>query len=133
MTKPNFDKWKVAGSLPPILVLHQDLPPLYAGGASPGFDINTVDLTDNRILMQQVLYTTHDRVHGLLHYDGPTQLFFMGYKCARCHQVFLVPDTVGDNVSLGKAMHHGCTRSTRPEFGPGSHVHPNTGRSSTGS
>ena len=116
MTKSDFDKWKFAGSLPPILVLHQNWPPLYAGGASPGFDINTVDLTDRRIILKQVWYTTPKRIHGLLHYDGPTQLFFVGYECGQCGEVSLVPDSVNNETELCRALRHKCMRWTGSQF-----------------
>ena len=107
MTQQTFDRWKFAGSLPAILVLHRDLSIPYGGAASPGFDIDAVQ-TDERMLMQQVLYTTHDRVHGLLHYEGPTPLFLIGYKCSKCGQVFLVPATVGDEKELVDSLRHWC-------------------------
>lgn len=110
MSKAEFEKWKFAGSLPPILVLYGDHYPL-AGGAQPsGFDIGTV-VVDDRILMKQVFYTTPKRIHGLLHYEGPVQLFFVGYECPMCNEVFLVPEEVADTRTLGEAMKHGCTSS----------------------
>jgi hypothetical protein len=76
------------------------------------FDFNRV-IPDRRILMRQVWYTTPKLVHGLLHYDGPHQLFFVGYECGRCGEIFLVSDTVEDEAGLAGALRHGCTESTR--------------------
>ena len=106
-TKSEFDTWKFARDLPPVLVLNLDHHFL-AYGAEPGFEIDKV-IVDDRILMLQVFYTTPDRIHGLLHYEGPTQMHFMGYKCGVCSEVFLVPVEVTDMYSLAQAMRHGCT------------------------
>ena len=107
--KSEFDKWKFVKDLPPILVINVPHYPL-AGGLRPGFDINAT-FQDDRILMKQVFYSTHKRIHGFLHYDGPTQLFFMGYECQMCNEIFLVPDEVHDNYTLAEAMKHGCMAS----------------------
>lgn len=112
MTKPNFDKWKFAGSLPQNLVMRQDYSSLLVGAIATGMDINSVDPFDNRFLMQQIVYITPDRVHGLLHYESPSQIFFMGYKCSRCEQVFLVPDSVSDEFTLVQSMRHHCMDSS---------------------
>ena len=107
MPKVDFAKWKFAGSLPATLVLAADIHLL---GGAVGFDINQA-IPDRRILMHQVWYTTPKRIHGLLHYDGPYQLFFVGYECGRCGKIFLVPDTVGDEPGLVQALRHGCMES----------------------
>jgi hypothetical protein len=78
------------------------------GALTPGTDIS---INDERFLLIQVLYTTHDRIHGLLHYEGATQLFFVGYKCGKCDQVFLVPDTVHDDPTLAGSLRHYCMES----------------------
>jgi hypothetical protein len=108
MTQSNLDRHQFAGNLPPVLVLNADLPPIPCGAIAPGFGIST-PIPDRRILMHQVWYTTPKRIHGLFHYDGPTQLFFVGYECQECHEVFLVPDSVEqDEVNLAAAVRHGC-------------------------
>jgi hypothetical protein len=107
----DFKTNQFAGSLPGVLILHQDYPPILRGAVSPGFDPTTT-ITDNRIPLQQVFYTTPDHIHGLLHYESPSQLFFMGYKCGQCEEVFLVPDSVHDETELAQAMRHGCTNAS---------------------
>ena len=107
MSKVDFAKWKFAGSLPTTLVLAADIPLL---GGAVGFDFDRV-IPDRRIHMRQVWFTTPRLVHGLLHYDGPHQLFFVGYECGRCGKIFLVPDTVGDEPGLVQALRHGCMES----------------------
>ncbi len=111
MTNPAFDKHKFAGSLPAVIILHSDPPQLSCGAASPGFDLRAA-LPDNRVILQQIWYSTNKRVHGLLHYDGPNpnQLVFFGYECQSCHEVFLVADWVENEVDLAVALRHdGCT------------------------
>ena len=109
MLQTDFAKWNFAGSLPATLVFAADMP-LLSGAMA--FDFNRV-IPDSRILMRQVWYTTPKLVHGLLHYDGPHQLFFVGYECGRCGEIFLVSDTVEDEAGLAGALRHGCTESTR--------------------
>jgi hypothetical protein len=106
MSKAKFDKQTFVGSLPPVLTLAADPPPLPCGAAFPGTEFAIID---RRIILKQVRYTTPKRIHGLLHYDGPTQLFFVGYECGQCGEVFLVPDTVTDYAILARSMYHGCT------------------------
>jgi hypothetical protein len=106
----NFEKWKFAGSLPAMLVLPCDYPPIPCGALAAEFDTFKVE-PDRRILMKQVWYTTPKRIHGLLHYDGPTQLFFVGYECGECAEVFLVPDTVENETGLVKTLRHKCTEA----------------------
>lgn len=106
----DFSQQKFAGSLPGILILYQDYPPVPGGAINPGFDLLTT-ITDNRIALQILYFTTPDRIHGLLHYESPSQLFFMGYKCGQCNKVFLVPDSVHDETTLAQSMRHGCTNA----------------------
>jgi hypothetical protein len=108
--KSEFDKWKFAKDLPPVLLINVPHYPL-AGASQSGFDINAVFFNDDRILMRQVFYSTPKRIHGLLHYDGTAQLFFMGYECQMCNEIFLVPDEVHDIYTLAEAMKHGCMAS----------------------
>ena len=108
----DFENGKFAGSLPTVLVLAADFPEFPVGAIALGFDVGRMQ-PDRRILMRQVRYTTPKWIHGLLHYDGPHQLFFVGYECGRCGEIFLVPDTVEDEAGLAGALRHGCTESTR--------------------
>lgn len=108
--KTDFTKNKFAGSLPGILILYKD-PSIPGGAIDPNFYPATT-IVDNRIPLQQVFYTTPDRIHGLLHYESPSQLFFMGYKCGQCNEVFLVLDSVHDETGLVQAMRHGCTNAS---------------------
>lgn len=104
MSQTDFARWEFASSLPTTLVLAADIPLL---GGAVGFDFSQT-IPDRRIHMRQVWYTTPKRIHGLLHYDGPHQLFFVGYECGRCGEIFLVPDTVKDEAGLAGALRHGC-------------------------
>lgn len=109
MPRSDFEKWKFVGSLPSVLAIHVERYPL-AGAEAPDFSMSAV-IYDDRILMRQVFYTTPKRIHGLLHYNTPTQLLFMGYECSLCGEVFLVPDSVNDVYTLGESMRHGCAAS----------------------
>jgi hypothetical protein len=106
MTQSSFEKLRFANSLPARLAL----PIVPPGGAvfPDNFDVGRTSVVC-KILLCQVWYTTPKRIHGLLHYDGPSQLFFVGYECGKCGEVFLVPDTVEDERLLVFAMRHGCT------------------------
>lgn len=106
MPQTDFAKWKFAGSLPATLVFAADIP-LPGGAMTVGFDISQA-IPDRRIIMSQVRFTTPKHIHGLLHYDGPHQLFFVGYECGQCGEIFLVPDTVEDEPGLVRALQHGC-------------------------
>lgn len=106
MSKAEFEKRKFAGSLPTCLVLPGPLPS--PGGA---FGSATFAITDRRIILDLVHFITPNRIRGLLHYEGPNgQIFFMGYGCGECHQIFLVPNTVHDDATLAEAMRwgHAC-------------------------
>jgi hypothetical protein len=72
------------------------------------FDTSAIDFTDDRFLMQRVFYTTPDRIHGLLHYEGSNQLFFIGYKCGLCNKVYLLPDSVEDEAGVHQSLRHVC-------------------------
>ena len=108
MSKTEFDTHKFAGSLPRVIVLPRDYTPLPFGAVCPGLDAGS-EILDNRIIFQMVWYATHKNIHGLLHYDGPNQLFFVGYECGSCGGVFLVPDSVRDETDLHEALRHKCT------------------------
>ena len=107
MSKAEFEKWKFASSLPEVLILVRDYPSLPVGAIEPGMDIASA-IPDQRIPLRLVFYTTPKRIHGLLHYDGTNQLFFMGYECGACGEVFLVPADVKDETGLAAALRHGC-------------------------
>src|SRR5579863_7642789 len=104
MTQSGFQKFKFAGSLPTVIVCRRDFSPVLAGGAVEFDTSQSID--DDRFLMQQVFYTTPDRIHGVLHYAGPNQLFFIGYKCGLCSKVYLLPDSVKDETSVHQALRH---------------------------
>jgi hypothetical protein len=95
----------------------------WPAGAEPGFDISKVQ-PDDRMVMKQIFYTTPKRIHGLIHYEGPTQLFFVGYECALCSEIFLVPDSVNSMRSLTDAMEHGCTASPADSIAYYKHPEP---------
>lgn len=98
-----FERHKFVAMMPHVIQVptRVGLP----GGAFNDFPTVTVDY----FAMTQVWFTTNERVHGIFHYEGATQLFFLGYKCGKCNEVFLVPDTVTDEEQLLTAMQHGCT------------------------
>ena len=109
MSKFEFVKGEFVASLPQHVVLWAGptcVP--YTGSMLPP-DVFEIQV-DDRIIMSQVLYTTVKPIHGVLHYEGPTQLFFLGYQCGKCEQVFLVPGNVADETALLRSMRHGCVR-----------------------
>ena len=111
MSKSDFNLWKFTGSLPGILVMRQAPHPIPASGFNTAFDpYATTD--DYRFVMDLVTYTTPNRVHGLLHYEGSAQLFFFGYKCGNCRRVFLVPDIASDEYTLAESLRHGCMEAS---------------------
>jgi hypothetical protein len=63
---------------------------------------------DDHLIMLLVFYMTNKRIHGIWHHEATNQIFFCGYECQKCHEVFLVPDSVKDNATLHQAMHHKC-------------------------
>jgi hypothetical protein len=103
--KRDFDEYKIAASLPDILLIY-GTPRMYAG-ALPLTNLSTVDLDANRWVMQRFWFTTPTRIHGLLHFQSPAQLFFVGYKCDCCDRIFLVP-AIKDSNELANAMRHAC-------------------------
>jgi hypothetical protein len=107
MTKAYFDQQTFAGALPTVFVVQPDFPPTPTGAATPGFDVGA-GIRDDRFLMKLLHFITPKRVHGLLHYDGVNQLFFMGYECQRCNRIFLVPDNVAGQDELPQALRHSC-------------------------
>ena len=102
--RTEFEKWKLAGSLPSVIILQRDYPPLPLGAISP----MATSIPVTRIMMKLIFFTTPKRVHGLLHYEGLAQLCFMGYECSSCDQVFLVPAEVGSEGELAKSLRHSC-------------------------
>lgn len=88
-------------------------PPLRSviGGAEPPGNMVEIKI-DEPIYMELVNYISPAPIHGLLMYDSSTsQTFFFGYKCPKCKEVFLVPDTVDSIDSLATALRHCCTDS----------------------
>lgn len=102
----DFDRHKFTSSMPPIIRVPVRLKPV-GGAIAPGEDISRVQLEDAFLMVQQ-WFTTSKRIHGILHYESPTQLFFLGYECNACHEIFLVPDSVKDDADLMEAMRHSC-------------------------
>lgn len=110
----SIPKW-----MSPTLRLYRSYPLVPVGAMEPGYDISTVDARSGFIPMHFVLYTTFHKVNGLLsmertefrpdQVDPVNQLYFFGYHCLDCNEVFLVPDSVKDESDLGKAMRHGCS------------------------
>ena len=103
-------------SAPKIKPLHFILPdaiclnidrPLPRGAMTPGIEFSVVD--DDRVIMRSQFFTTSKRIHGIWHYEAPNQLFFIGYECMKCGEVYLVPDSVKSHAELSEAMQHGCT------------------------
>lgn len=81
---------------------------LVPGGAmTPGdaFEIKT----DERFIMKIIFYTTAKRIHGIWHHESPNQLFFAGYECLKCGEIYLIPDWVKTLSDLAEAMKHGCS------------------------
>lgn len=76
-------------------------------GNADAFDLSKVHIPED-VFMEQLWYTTPQKIHGIFHYEGPTQLFFCGYKCNKCNEVFLVPDTVDNEPRLICALRHAC-------------------------
>ena len=107
----------VPGWMGPVIRIYSD-PPLPYGAITDGtrFDPSIVQRED--IVMDFVLYTTIDPVHGLLGFERIVELpdkvepelqrYFFGYHCLTCGQVFLVPDWVKDSGDLHRAMRHDC-------------------------
>ena len=90
---------------------HTVLPVAHAHIPYTGSMLPLSIVTDDRIIMSSILYTTPKPIHGVLHYDSPTQIFAVGYLCGKCEHIFLVPSTVYDDTSLAKALRHSCTRT----------------------
>src|ERR1700678_4389603 len=100
MAMSDFERHKFVSKMPPLIRINVNLRPIGGAGAiNPDYDVLHVQLEDAVLMMQQ-FFTTGKRIHGILHYEGLTQLFFMGYECNACHKIFLVPDTVVDDSSL---------------------------------
>ena len=100
------NEFRLVSSLPEILLIYGH-PRMYAGAEPLVRDLSTLDLDSHRWVMSQMFFSTPTRIHGLLHYQSPSQLFFLGYKCGKCDQVYLVPE-VKDTNELANAMRHAC-------------------------
>lgn len=97
--------------LPPIIRIPRQHSPLAGATLPDDFDVFQVR-TDYAILMECVWFTTPHRIHGIFHYQSPNQLFFCGYKCQECGEIYLTPDSVKDEAGLLDAMNHKCMEPT---------------------
>lgn len=117
MTKSDFQKHQFVAALGEHIILPVDIDPVkYAGSMLPpdAFDMHI----DDRIIMPLVFFKTGKHIHGVMHYESPAQLFFIGYQCGKCDEIFLVPNSVTDHTTLAAAMRHKCTMSpnAQPKF-----------------
>ena len=89
--------------------------PSIVGGAAieNGFSLTRCQ-TIYVVLMHCVWFTTPKRIHGLWHWEREDQhevekqLLFVGYECAECREIFLLPDSAKDERTLMEAMQHKC-------------------------
>ena len=105
-SRREFAEFELAASLPEILFVY-GTPRLPAGAMEVDLNTSTFDLDAHRRAMEKIWFFTPNRVNGVLHYQGPARLFFLGYKCSDCNRVFLVPDIKSSN-ELFDAMRHAC-------------------------
>ena len=111
-----FAEFELAASLPEILLIYAASRPLPIGAVEVGLDTRTFDLDAHRCVMSKMWFYTPNRVHGMLHYHSlqnkindkrPMQLYFLGYLCSKCNQIFLVPD-IKSSEELPDKMRHSC-------------------------
>jgi hypothetical protein len=105
-SRREFAEFELAASLPKILLIY-GTSRLPAGAMEVDLNTSTIDLDSHRWAMEKMWFFTPNRINGVLHYQGPAQLFFLGYKCSNCNRVFLVPDIKWSN-ELSDAMRHAC-------------------------
>jgi hypothetical protein len=105
-TRRDFSELTLAMSLPEILFIYAE-PHVLAGAAKADLTVGAFNLDEHRYAMSKMWFYTPNRVHGLLHYQGPVQLFFLGYLCTKCGRVFLVPD-IKSIDDLSDKMRHAC-------------------------
>src|SRR5580658_7000186 len=96
--------------LPKVIVV-LDLTPMRGGAMCPGDDLSIVAVDTTSKAMELMMFHTPAPIHGLLmwererqriSFDGnasfppPRQvnLFFFGYKCGKCKEVYLLSDSV---------------------------------------
>lgn len=91
----------------PYIQIHR-LHSIPFGAMKPGDKFDPKVLSDPSLIMQLVWFTTPKKIHGIWHHDTGTQLLFAGYECQECHEIFLVPNKVGDGESLHLALRHEC-------------------------
>lgn len=113
----------------PFTIVMYDAPRM-GGAIHPGREINITDsMGMDRWLMELVTFYTIAKIHGLLVWERyrtphsftakmaignaqPTgELYFFGYKCSRCKEIYLVPDSVKSADDLPAVMRHECKGS----------------------
>lgn len=113
----------------PFKIVMYDTPRM-GGAIHPGREMSIVDTYDtDRWLMELVTFYTIAKIHGLLVWERyrssvsytkqpmfmppqPTgELYFFGYKCSRCKEIYLVPDSIKSVDDLPAAMRHECRES----------------------
>lgn len=113
----------------PFTIVMYDMPGM-GGAIHPGRDMSVVGTYDmGRYALELVTFYTPTKIHGLLVWERyrssvsytkqpmfippqPTgELYFFGYKCSRCKEVYLVPDSVKSADDLPVAMRHECRES----------------------
>jgi hypothetical protein len=112
--------------LPRFVILHE--PYRVPGGAmcaGDDFSVISVDST-YQWLMELTMFHTPVPVQGLLMWSRqrqfmpiagskfpppqpPPELYFFGYKCQRCGQIYLLPDSVKVPDEIPAAMQHECS------------------------
>jgi hypothetical protein len=111
--------------LPKIIQVY-DAPKIPCGAMHPGNDVSTVVCCDsNRKVMELVMFNTPALIHGLLIWEREKQRlsfskdasfppprhaehYFFGYKCSRCKEIYLLPDSVKKTDEIPAAMQHEC-------------------------
>src|ERR1700728_148998 len=57
------------------------------------------------VLMRRLLFVAPSQIHGILCHDDGAQVFYVGFECSTCKEIFLVPD-VADRTEFFSAMKH---------------------------
>jgi hypothetical protein len=61
------------------------------------------------IVMDLVWYKTYDHIYGLRHFEKQGGMFFAGYKCRFCEDVYLIPEKANTENEVYDSMRHWCT------------------------